>query len=98
MPIIKKIGSVFLGSSDITVAQDGTDPKEYTYSLSNSGVEKVNTALNTINQKALTSGGLYYTADTSDTGRLVLHQLHRPKRLWLLNMWMTRAKLLRQIQ
>ncbi|WKF85120.1 mucin-binding protein [Lacticaseibacillus pantheris] len=66
----QKIGSVSLGSSDITVAQDGIDPKEYTYSLSNSGIGKVNTALNTINQKALISGGLYYTADTSSTGNI----------------------------
>lgn len=68
----QKIGSVSLGSSDITVTQDGIDPKEYTYSLSNSGIGKVNTALNTINQKALTSGGLYYTADTSSTGKISL--------------------------
>lgn len=70
----QKIGSVALSSSDITVAQDAKTPKDYTYSLNSSGINKVNTALDTINQTALSSGGIYYTLDTATTGKITLKQ------------------------
>lgn len=69
----QKIGSTSLTGDDISVAHDSSQTNQYTYTLNTSGSSKVNSALNVINQKALTVGGIYYTLDKSTPGTVTIN-------------------------
>ncbi len=66
------LGDVPLSSQDVAVSGDGTTAQRYTYGLNATGLKKVQDQLETLNQQALTDGGLYYTVDSTASGSLEL--------------------------